>query len=433
NTLWDIGEKDAAALFASNAKTLKKITDLTNLVDISRQNELIQLVVAKLAAQGLFKRLNAYVDALKLSDEDQSKIISPIAEELLGDPTNMNLKKFLQDAAKKSQPETKTFIMDILDASDILSGFGGTIEMDMSRPYVEALLRSAEKTKNVDVAKKMLDKVHAFFMGEKKVGELTMEELAEYSQLLRASTYGSTKEVSELLKTTLKPLEDTYRPRIQSAIKNMVSDLPIEPEEDMKLVTSSNFLTRRILEDIPHHNPTVLAQSLYELTKIPMFPQLKAIIDKAINNENFMRFALKVLANPELRAKLLLASQRYERVYGGYRITIDSARINRITRELAVAVWTERIHNVWVAGLFGALDTVVFETMTRDDAPRRQKILLAGAYINRVNYAHEIMEKINLKETFKRLCDAARFTEEERNQVLTESKLPGHVASRIRY
>ncbi|MCK5237929.1 MAG: hypothetical protein KAR33_00185 [Candidatus Thorarchaeota archaeon] len=433
NLLCDIGAIEEAAKTISKARSLKKIVELTNLVEMKYRNDVIQFVIAKLAAQGLFKRLKAYVDALKLSDEDQSLIISPIAEELLNDPENKNLRKFLKDAAKTAAPETQTFIHDVLDASDILSGFGGTMEMEMSMPYIEALLRSIERIKNLELAKRLIEKVNKAFMGEKKVAELSMEELADYSQHLRAASYGATDDVSDMLKQRVKPLEKNLRPRIETAAKKVVSDLPLNPEEDMQLVTSSNFLTRHLIEDLPQNNPTVMAQTFYELSKIPMFPQLRAVIDKALNNENFIKFAFKILSNPELRAKLILASQRYERIYGGYRVTIDQAHINKITRELAVAVWTERIHNVWIAGLFGALDTVVFNAMTRDDVPKRQKMLLVAAYINRVNYAPDVMEGLNLKETFKRKSDAAGFTKDERNEVLTLSKLPGHIITRIRY
>ncbi|MFW9847920.1 MAG: tetratricopeptide repeat protein [Candidatus Thorarchaeota archaeon] len=433
NFLCDIGSSDEAASMISTSKTLNNIVDMTNLVEIKYRNDVIQLVIAKLAAKGLFKRMKAYVDALKLSDADQAMIITPIAEELLNNPDNKNLKQFLKDAAKTAAPDTKTFINDVLDASDILSGFGGTMDMEISLPYIEALLRSVERIKNLQLASQLLEKVHSAFMGEKKIAELSMEDLAQYSQYLRATTYGATEKVSDMLKKQMQPLEDNLRNRIKTAAKDVVKDLPLDPEEDMKLVTSSNFLTRHLVEDLPQQNPTVMAQTLHDLTKIPMFPQLRAVLDKALNNENFIRFALKVLANPELRMKLIMASQKYERIYGGYRVTIDQAQMTRITRDLAIKVWTERIHNVWIAGLYGALDTVVFNSMTRNDVPTRQKMLLTAAYINRLNYAPDIMEDVNLKETYKRICDAAGFSKEERSDVLTLSKLPGHISARIRY
>jgi hypothetical protein len=434
NFLCDIDAKDDAAVIISETKTLKKIVEKTNFIEISNRSDIINLVIAKLAAQGLFKRMKAYIDALNLSDEEQSKIITPIAEELLNSPDNKNLKKFLKDAAKTAAPETRTFIHDVLDASDIMSGFGGRMDMEISMPYVEALLKTVEGLKNVELATRLLKKVHKSLMGDKsKITELSDEQLADYSQHLRATSYGSTDQIADLLKKRVKPLEETLRPRIKTAAKDVVKDLPLNPEEDMQLVTSSNFLTRHLVEDLPQHNPTVMAQTFYELTKIPMFPQLRAVIDKALKNENYMRFVMKVLANPELRRKLVMASQRYERVYGGYRITVDRARMDRITRDMAVAIWTERIHNVWVAGLFGALDTVVFNAMTRDDVPKRQKMLLVAAYVNRVNYAPDVMEGLDLKETFKRKCDAAGFTREDRKEVLNLSKLPGHVTARIRY
>ncbi len=71
--------------------------------------------------------------------------------------------------------------------------------------------------------------------------------------------------------------------------------------------------------------------------------------------------------------------------------------------------------------------------MFGDNVPKRQKMLLVAAYINRVNYAPDVMEYLNLKETFKQKCDAARFTKDKRNEVLTLAKLPGHIVTRIRY
>ena len=71
--------------------------------------------------------------------------------------------------------------------------------------------------------------------------------------------------------------------------------------------------------------------------------------------------------------------------------------------------------------------------MTRDDVPKHQKMLLLAAYINRVNYAPDMMEGLNLKETFKRKSDAVGFPKDERNEELTLSKLPGHIITKIRY
>ncbi|MDF1540640.1 MAG: hypothetical protein P1Q69_17210 [Candidatus Thorarchaeota archaeon] len=427
NMLCTIGSVKAAAEVIAKSTTLKEIAIQSNLVSLRYRNEVVLLVTKNLAVSGKFKTLSGYMKALNLTTDNESKLITSVVRDLVNDPSSVNLRRFLKILSTGATPANKKLISEVLDSAKAIASLSAgpkTIS-----PNISVSLRSIKYIHDYDIAKKLLDRIHTLVIHGRKMNELSSEELAAYSQQLRAITYQLKGTIAEYLKKRLQPMEDALRPIIQKDAKERVLQLLIHPDDEMKLTATSKHLTLKLLEDFPMQNPTAMAQALYELTRLGTFPELKRVVDTITNNNSLIQFAMDTMKNAERRERLITAARRYGREYPSYRSAIPVGRVLNVTRSIAISVWAERIHNVWFVGVLGALDTVVQQTMTRDDVPQRQKVLLVAAYINRLHFAPSKIEGLVLKTVFDRICTEAGFSTIERKEIISESKLPRHIAN----
>ncbi len=432
NMLCTIGSIKGAAELIANSTSLKEIARQSNLVSLRYRNEVVLLVTKNLAANGKFKILSGYMKALNLTKDNESKLIASVVRDLISDPSNINLRRFLKTLSTGATQTNKDFISEVLASAEAIASIHGDTKAPVPE-NISSALRSLKYVHDYDIAKKLLDTIHTLVIRGRRVNELSSTELATYSQQLRAITYQLKGNIAEYLKKRLQPLEDALRPIIQKDAKERVLQLLIQPDDDLKLTATSKHLTLKLLEDFPMQNPTAMAQALYELTRVGMFPELQRVVDTITNNNALIRFAMDTMKNAERRERLVVLARRYERAYPSHRSTIPAGRVLHVNRNVAISVWTERIHNAWIIGVFGALDKVVQHAMTRDDVPQRQKVLLVAAYINRLHFAPYKIEGLVLKTVFNRVCSEAGFSTIEQKEIISESKLPHNIANNLRF